>query len=332
MHAGDRRPLRPSHVRLAGAVVALALVAAACSSGGGDRAEPAPGQEPQAGLAAAVANYDIAAGEDTRFMVGLFTEDGFVSGGQVDLAFSFLGTQESPLAEPDPGPKAVATFLPIPGFEEEAAHPPEAEAHEHARGVYAAVVAFDRPGFWQVDVTAQVDGAPASALAAFEVFPEHRVPAPGDRALPTDNLTIDSKGAAPGAIDSRAATTGEVPDPELHEWTIARAIAEGRPALVVFSTPVFCISRFCGPITEMVAGLAEDYSDRAVFIHVEIWRDFQERRVNKAAADWLLRGGDLQEPWVFLIGSDGTIAARWDNVATRPEIEPLLRELPPMAG
>jgi hypothetical protein len=31
---------------------------------------------------------------------------------------------------------------------------------------------------------------------------------------------------------------------------------------------------------------------------------------------------------VFLIGADGMIAARWDNVATRAEIEPLLRDLP----
>jgi peroxiredoxin len=31
---------------------------------------------------------------------------------------------------------------------------------------------------------------------------------------------------------------------------------------------------------------------------------------------------------VFLIGPDGRIVARWDNVATRDEIEPLLKRLP----
>jgi hypothetical protein len=31
---------------------------------------------------------------------------------------------------------------------------------------------------------------------------------------------------------------------------------------------------------------------------------------------------------VFLIEGDGTIAARWDNVATAQEIEPYLRDLP----
>ena len=52
--------------------------------------------------------------------------------------------------------------------------------------------------------------------------------------------------------------------------------------------------------------------------------------VNQAAADWLLRNDDLQEPWVFVIGADGTIVARFDNVVTRDELEPLLRPLPPI--
>ncbi|MGH2820470.1 MAG: hypothetical protein ACRDJ5_07445, partial [Actinomycetota bacterium] len=77
-----------------------------------------------------------------------------------------------------------------------------------------------------------------------------------------------------------------------------------------------------------VQELAADYSDRADYIHVEIWRNFHEGVINKAAADWLLRDNDLREPWVFLIGSDGRIEARWDNVATRSEIEPYLERLP----
>jgi hypothetical protein len=88
------------------------------------------------------------------------------------------------------------------------------------------------------------------------------------------------------------------------------------------------VSRFCGPVTDMVAELAAEYGDRADFIHVEIWADFQEGAVNEAAADWLLREGDLEEPWVFLIGADGRVVARWDNVATRSEIEPYLEDLP----
>jgi len=49
--------------------------------------------------------------------------------------------------------------------------------------------------------------------------------------------------------------------------------------------------------------------------------------VNKAAAEWVLRGENVTEPWVFLIDGGGRISARWDNVATPGEIEPRLREL-----
>jgi hypothetical protein len=109
--------------------------------------------------------------------------------------------------------------------------------------------------------------------------------------------------------------------------TIAESIRRGEPVLVVFATPVYCVSRFCGPITDMVEDLQKDYSDRANFIHIEIWYDFQDQAVNEAAADWVFVDKDLTEPWVFLIDGKGKIVARWDNVATPGEIEPELEKL-----
>ena len=96
----------------------------------------------------------------------------------------------------------------------------------------------------------------------------------------------------------------------------------------MFATPVYCTSRFCGPVTDLVDELAHQYGDRADFVHVEIRRDFQSKTVNKSAADWVLRGDQLNEPWVFVIGADGRISARFDNVVTRGELEPLLKALP----
>jgi hypothetical protein len=110
----------------------------------------------------------------------------------------------------------------------------------------------------------------------------------------------------------------------LHTKSLDQALQEGRPILAVFSTPVFCISQFCGPVTDLAADLQQEYGDRVTFIHVEIWHDYEKQAVNRAAADWLLRDGNLQEPWFFLIGGDGTILARWDNLATREEIVPAL--------
>lgn len=80
-----------------------------------------------------------------------------------------------------------------------------------------------------------------------------------------------------------------------------------------------------------MASLARRYPRKANYIHVEIWRNYDKQIANRAAVTWLLRGGELLEPWVFLVGANGKIVARWDNVATAGEISPYLRKLPPMA-
>jgi hypothetical protein len=204
------------------------------------------------------------------------------------------------------------------------------------RGVYEADgVTFDRAGFWTAEVTVDVQGlGTQTAEASLPVLEAPQIPAPGDRALRTENLTLDSKGVPQGAIDSRATTTGEIPDPELHEWTIARAIEQGRPALVLFATPVYCVSRFCGPVTDMVQELSHRFADRAVFIHVEIYKEFGETSVvNDAALEWLQTpDGNLTEPWLFLIGDDGVILDRWASMWSEDDVEAALRDLPPMAN
>ena len=309
--------------RLAVCLVLLAALLAACSSGSGSSASGGTGD-----LVAETASYDLAVGPPSRFIEGLLAPDQrSIAYGTVELRFCFVGAKKA--TQPCRlGRTYRATFLPIPGTS--LANPPSvptALPPSQARGVYAADVAFDKAGFWEVEASARIDGKRRVGKSALQVFEHHFVPAPGEQAQPTDNLTFASPGVPPAAIDSRAAN-GPIPDPELHQTTIAAALAAHRPVLVVFSTPVYCVSRFCGPITDMVQGLAHDYANRAAFIHVEIWRNFDQRQVNKGAADWVFKNDDLTEPWVFLIAADGRITARWDNVATRAEIEPLLQQLP----
>lgn len=315
--------------RLVALGLGVALAAAACS--GGDARPRAGGVETGDQLVAAVASYDLAEGPPGRFIVGLFNpEKGNVGYGTVRMRFRYRGTGKGG----DTGswtPEVTGAFLPIPGSEpKEVPDGPAVLDAAEGRGVYAATAGFDRAGFWEVEVSAALGGGEEqSATAAFEVLPRHRVPAVGEAAPASENLTVDSTGIPPAAIDSRALGDAAVPDPELHRTTIAAAMAAHRPVLVVFSTPTFCVSRFCGPVTDMVAELAGRYADRASFIHVEVWKDFEAKQLNDTAAEWLTRGGaDGNEPWVFLIGADGRVAARWDNVATKSEIEPLLQQLP----
>lgn len=285
-------------------------------------------------MQAFLSSTDLYVGAPQRVGVGLPLNDGrVVSFGGVSFSFSFLGGP-SPAATPSSspsGPSVAARYVPTPGTPAGGSEPRITQPTQ-ARGIYEADgVTFDRPGYWRVTVTADVDGSTARAASAFAVLDAPSLPAPGEPALRTENLTMDSKDPA-AAIDSRAVTSGEVPDPELHRWTIADAIRAHRPVVVVFATPQYCQSEFCGPVTDAVDDLARDYEDRAVFIHVEIYHDYtaQPQEINKAAADWLLRDGDLTEPWLYLIGADGTILDRWSTVFDPGQVARELRDLPRM--
>jgi hypothetical protein len=312
--------------RIPACLLVAALGATACGGGGG----ASGGAATSGGLAAEVASFDLAVGPPRRFIVGLLTDDQeFVSYGSVRLRFTYEGRGEKG-ARSQPGPEATAPFISLPGSPAAGSRTgPVPVPGSEGKGVYGTQVAFDRAGFWKVEVRARLvgEGKSRTASAAFPVRDRHAIPAPGDPAVPSENLTVRSQNVPPKAIDSRAEGV-DLPDRELHATTIGRALALHRPAVVVFATPVFCTSRFCGPVTDMVQELARAYADRASFIHVEIWQDFEKQQLTKAAGDWLFRDGDLNEPWVFVIGADGRIAARLDNVVTRDEIEPLLRALP----
>lgn len=306
-------------------VVALALgvVATACTSNG----DPQPTGATGTSVNAVMATSDLYIGAPQRISFGLVLNDQrLVSFGSVDVTFVYRGSGDD---EPQPGPGGTAVYLPTPETPAGTGGPTVTLPSE-ARGVYQAEdVTFDRPGVWEAHVTADVDGLGViRAAAGFVVLDDPQYPAPGEEALPTRNLTIDSADAPPGAIDSRAANGGRIPDPELHQTTIADALRRGVPTLAIFSTPVYCPSRFCGPVTEVVEDLARRYEDRAEFIHVEIWRDHEANTINQAAADWLFREGDLTEPWLYLIGADGIIEDRWATLWREDEVAAALDALP----
>lgn len=323
---------RPSLPRRSGRrVIALGVVgmfaAGACASDTDDAtAAEERSQDAATELVAQVASYELVADRDQRFIVGMFgNDDGVVSFGTARLDFDYLGTEADPLDEPRPGPSTTATFLPIPGSAETSeGGGARFTSPSEARGVYGAEsVRFDEPGFWEVEVTIDLDGAEKRASAAFEVGDEQHVPVVGDPAPKTDNLLPGDADAPVTAIDSRADDDGSVPDPELHQVTIDAAIAAGKPVMVVVSTPVFCVSQFCGPITDTVQQLAQDTGDEMAFVHLEVWRDFENNAINRAAAEWIWpdQSGDPGEPWVFVVDAAGTIVQRWDNVVTERDLE-----------
>lgn len=317
--------------RALASLVALALLA---SCGGGGTGSPATPEASASAdkIVAKIASYDMAVGKQ-RFLVGLVTQDNeLIAGGDVDVKFAYLGTREQETSG-NVVAESKASFLPIPteaeGAEPEVPDKPAIVAAARANGVYTTQADFNQPGFWGVVVEADVqDEGRWTGRSTFEVADKHQFPWIGEDAPRSENLTAASTDAPPAAVDSRAREGRGVPDPELHGMTVAASVASGKPTLIVVSTPTYCVSRFCGPITDMVQGLSKTYGDRANFIHIEVWRDFEKQEINRAAAEWMYRGDTAVEPWVFLIGADGRITGRWDNVATKGQIEPVLKALP----
>jgi hypothetical protein len=184
----------------------------------------------------------------------------------------------------------------------------------HGQGVYVARLRFATPGAWIIEVAARHrSGAAGTTLLPVTVLGRTTVPWIGDPAPRSRNATRHD------VLDIAEIDSGSPPN-DMHEISIADAIAQHRPALVVFATPAFCTSAMCGPEVHAVQALEPAYRDRLAFIHVEIYQDFRtdptKRRFTPAVQEWRLQS----EPWVFLIDARGIIRAAFEGPAATDEL------------
>jgi hypothetical protein len=316
-------------------LAAAALLLTACDGGSdaGDGDEPSPPAAAESELAVVVASYDVAAGEDRRLLAGVLTPEAVqLAFGEVTFELGFLG--DAPAGEAELLDEATARYLPVLGLEPEIdpTEQPTVLVGQAGTGVYEAFVDLDEPGFYGLRITADLDdGTTRQGQTTFQVLPATEVPDVGEDAPRSQNLTIadvEAGDVPPVAVDSRAqGEDDEVPDAILHGTTIADALDEETPVVAILSTPTYCVSTFCGPLTAELADLATEYEGTAAFVHIEVWRDFEAQELNDAAAEWIQTEGGGNEPWVFLIDGDGVIQARWDNVLDVADLEQRLQAL-----
>ena len=233
------------------------------------------------------------------------------------------------LSEPSK-PKAFATTQVVvqsaPGVGPIVQHEhPGGEVHEHGgeddgRVGYYTDIEFPHAGEWGVAVRATLkDGSTGVSGFQVTVHESPRIPAPGESAPKSDNLTAAD-------VDDISEIDSGTPPSDMHDVKIKDAIAAGRPLVVVFSTPAYCLSRVCGPVNQEVEALQEDFRDRVDFVHIEIWRDFETQTLNPTTREWLLReDGGLSEPFVYIIGKDGVIYDRYEGPIARNILEPAVQ-------
>jgi hypothetical protein len=90
------------------------------------------------------------------------------------------------------------------------------------------------------------------------------------------------------------------------------------PFVLVFATPKFCTSRTCGPVVDVVSHVRKQLSGTPVrFIHVEVYTHNEPARGYNR---WMREWGLETEPWVFLVGRNGRIIAKFEGSVSVHEL------------
>lgn len=181
-------------------------------------------------------------------------------------------------------------------------------------GVYVTHAKFDHPGQWGVEVTVNQPGKPPeSKRVGFDVLAQDPTPAIGSDAPRSKNPTLaDVNG------DRSKLSSATEDDSILHRISIADAVTNGKPTVILFATPRFCTTRTCGPSHQVVMGLAQNYADKVNFVHVEVYKNFETFEPADAMREWNL----TTEPWLFFVDKHGKIAAKFEGGITAKEIVP----------
>jgi hypothetical protein len=187
-----------------------------------------------------------------------------------------------------------------------------------ATNVFVTRVRIRRPGrYWLV---AAPSGSRVRALGTLQVKASSDSPALGSNAYPSRTPTIASTHG-----DFALLTTRAPPDRGLLRYSVADSLAAHKPFVVVFATPRFCTSRTCGPIVDVVDAVRRRFPRTDVrFIHVEVYRrNNPNLGLNRFMRQWHLPS----EPWIFLVGSDGRIHAKFEGPVSVQELTAAVRGL-----
>lgn len=184
------------------------------------------------------------------------------------------------------------------------------------QSIYVAHVHVPRAGrYWLV--ARPVGGSVRiGGIATLDVKAHSSTPAVGAKAPLSETPTL-------GSEPVRLLTTSVPPDRGLLRYSIAASLRAHVPLVVVFATPRFCSSRTCGPVVNVVDTVRKQLRRSDIrFIHVEIFRDNNPAKgFNRWVRQWRLQ----TEPWVFLVGRDGRIRAKFEGAISTGELERAVR-------
>jgi thiol-disulfide isomerase/thioredoxin len=90
-------------------------------------------------------------------------------------------------------------------------------------------------------------------------------------------------------------TTYRQPDPRMYEYSVDRALAQGKPILLEFATPGHCTP--CDEQLQVTKALLQKYQDQVIFIHVDQYQNPQAYKAYRVMGD----------PWTYAIDRNGIV-------------------------
>lgn len=192
---------------------------------------------------------------------------------------------------------------------------------------YTAIYAHDRDfnhtGLWGVEIEIQLpDGTAAKKRLGFDVPEDTTSIAPGERVPMLNTPTLDDVGQTAALL-----TSAPEPNPALHKTSLAQALVSDKPTLLLFATPAYCETRFCGPAYETVGELESIYGQQVNFVYVEVFESPSDPSITSWRASPAAAAFGLEsEPWVYLINESGLVVYRLEGLFTAAELEQQVQE------
>jgi hypothetical protein len=327
---------RTSARRLLPAACALGLVAfSGCGGGGGDDspADTAGSSQPRT---AQVANFPRPSNRSFRTLIGNLQQ-----GPELAPSVSLLepGLDRFGFALFDRGRRQIGDLdvvLYAARGLDETAHGPyparyepidvkppfrsktSAQDPDSATSVYVTRLPFRTAGSYVVSAVTRLDNKlVGTSPAQVRVRASTPVPNVGDKAIRVHTPTVASVGGDVKKIDTR------VPPDQMHSVDLIDALDRHRPVVLLFATPALCQSRVCGPVTDVADEVRAETSDKADFIHMEIYNDNDP---SKGYRPQVRAWGLPSEPFLFTINRRGRVAARIEGAFSAAELKAAVRK------
>jgi hypothetical protein len=177
------------------------------------------------------------------------------------------------------------------------------QSGDDVKAVYETTVPFHGPGRYAVLAVTRTATGLSGGGTQVTVRRSSPIPAVGARPPRIHTPTVASVGGDIAKIDTRD------PHDDMHDVDFHDALGR-RPVALLFSTPLLCQSRVCGPVTDIAASLEPEFGDRVTFIHQEV---FVDNEIAKGLRPQLRAFHLETEPWLFTFTRQGRVAARLEG-------------------